>query len=857
MVEKFNSRVIEKKWQSKWSEENSFVAKKDLSKEKFYILEMFPYPSGKIHMGHVRNYTLGDVIARYKRGKGFNVLHPMGWDAFGMPAENAAMQNNIHPAEWTYSNIETMKSQLQLMGLSIDWSREFATCDKDYYHHQQKLFKKLFKNNLVYKKKSFVNWDPVDNTVLANEQVIDGKGWRSGAEVEQKELSQWFFKIKDYADQLLNDLDHLNNWPDKVKLMQKNWIGRSEGCYLGFDILDKNYKKVDQQLEIFTTRPDTIFGASFCAISPMHPLAQKISETDKNIQKFIKEQSSSAVNEESVARTEKEGIRTNLSVKHPFIKDKFLPIYIANFILMDYGTGAIYGVPAHDQRDFEFAKKYDLEIIQVIKNKDEKDNIDLVEAYTEDGEVINSDFLNGLSVEEAKKTIISKLEELKIGSKQVNYRLRDWGISRQRYWGCPIPIIYREDGEVIPVPDNELPVSLPDDIDFDSPGNPLEKHPTWKYTTCSETGMKAVRETDTLDTFVDSSWYFMKYCSENIQNHSFDDEDLNYWMPVDQYVGGVEHAILHLLYSRFFSKALSDTGVGNFNEPFEGLFTQGMVCHETFKTKKGEWILPNDTYEKNNQFFRLETNELLTKGPSESMSKSKKNVVDPEAIINTYGADTARWFMLSDSPPGRDINWSESGIKGAWKFINKIWSLINENKEIFQIPINDNKVETENYINLKKITHKSLKDITKSIESFQMNVAVAKIYEMTNFLTTFKAKNSLEKSALKESIKILIRVLEPMTPHLAEECWSIIGNDSILSGQKWPEFNKNYVIDEFASVVIQVNGKKRAVIEIENNAEQEEILEQLKIIKNSQIPDDLSKIRKIIFIKNKILNLVL
>ena len=857
MVEKFNSRVIEKKWQNKWSEENSFVAKKDLSKEKFYILEMFPYPSGKIHMGHVRNYTLGDVIARYKRGKGFNVLHPMGWDAFGMPAENAAIQNNIHPAEWTYSNIETMKSQLKLMGLSIDWSREFATCDKDYYHHQQKLFKKLFKNNLVYKKKSFVNWDPVDNTVLANEQVIDGKGWRSGAEVEQKELSQWFFKIKDYADQLLNDLDHLNNWPDKVKLMQKNWIGRSEGCYLGFDILDKNYKKVDQQLEIFTTRPDTIFGASFCAISPMHPLAQKISETDKTIQKFVNDQSLSAVNEESVARTEKEGIRTNLSVKHPFIKDKFLPIYIANFILMDYGTGAIYGVPAHDQRDFEFAKKYDLEIIQVIKNKDGKDNIDLVEAYTEDGEVINSDFLNGLSVEEAKKTIISKLEELKIGSKQVNYRLRDWGISRQRYWGCPIPIIYREDGDVIPVPDNELPVSLPDDIDFDSPGNPLEKHPTWKYTTCSETGMKAVRETDTLDTFVDSSWYFMKYCSENIQNHSFDDEDLNYWMPVDQYVGGVEHAILHLLYSRFFSKALSDTGVGNFNEPFEGLFTQGMVCHETFKTKKGEWILPSDTYEKNNQFYRLETNELLTKGPSESMSKSKKNVVDPEAIINTYGADTARWFMLSDSPPGRDINWSESGIKGAWKFINKIWSLINENKEIFQVPINDNEVETENYINLKKITHKSLKDITKSIESFQMNVAVAKIYEMTNFLTTFKATNNLEKNALNESIKILIRVLEPMTPHLAEECWSIIGYDSILSGQKWPEFDKNYVIDEFASVVIQVNGKKRAVIEIENNAEQEEILEQLKIIKNSQIPDDLSKIRKIIFVKNKILNLVL
>ena len=857
MVEKFNSRVVEKKWQNKWSEENSFVAKKDLSKEKFYILEMFPYPSGKIHMGHVRNYTLGDVIARYKRGKGFNVLHPMGWDAFGMPAENAAMQHNIHPAEWTYSNIETMKSQLKLMGLSIDWSREFATCDKEYYHHQQKLFKKLYKNDLVYKKKSYVNWDPVDNTVLANEQVIDGKGWRSGAEVEQKELSQWFFKIKDYADKLLNDLDNLNHWPDKVKLMQKNWIGRSEGCYLSFDIFDENNKKINQNLEIFTTRPDTIFGATFCAISPVHPLAQQIAKTDQPIQNFINEQSSSAVNEESVAKTEKEGIKTNLNVRHPFKKDSFLPIYIANFILMDYGTGAIYGVPAHDQRDYEFAKKYNLEIIQVIKNKNKKETIDLTEAYTEDGEVINSEFLNGLTVEEAKKTVIEKLEAKKIGNKQVNYRLRDWGISRQRYWGCPIPIIYREDGEVIPVPDNELPITLPDDVDFSSPGNPLERHPSWKYTICSETGMKAVRETDTLDTFVDSSWYFMKYCSENIIDHSFNDDDLNYWMPVDQYVGGVEHAILHLLYSRFFSKALSDSGIGKFNEPFEGLFTQGMVCHETFKTKNGEWIFPSDTYEKNNKFFRSETNEPLIKGPSESMSKSKKNVVDPEAIINTYGADTARWFMLSDSPPGRDINWSESGIKGAWKFVNKVWGLINENEEMFKTTFNDDDKETDNYINLKKITHKNLKDITKSIESFQMNVAVAKIYEMTNFLIGFEAKNNLEKNAMKESIEILIRILEPMTPHLAEECWSIIGHNSLLSGQKWPEFDKNYIKDELASVVIQVNGKKRVVIEIESDAEQDEVLEQLKMIKNIQIPDDLSKIKKIVFVKNKILNLVL
>ena len=856
MIEKLNSRVIEKKWQEKWTEANSFTAKKDSTKKKFYILEMFPYPSGKIHMGHVRNYTLGDVIARYKRGKEYNVLHPMGWDAFGMPAENAAMQNNVHPAEWTYKNIDTMRSQLKLMGLSIDWTREFATCDKDYYHQQQILFKTLYKNNIVYKKKSFVNWDPVDNTVLANEQVIDGKGWRSGAEVVQKELSQWFFKIKDYADKLLDDLDDLNEWPDKVKLMQKNWIGKSEGCHLNFDIFDSNHKKINHQLSVFTTRPDTIFGASFCAISPMHPLAKKAAKKNKKIKNFIDIQSSSAVNEESIARTEKKGIETGLYVKHPFKNELFLPIYIANFILMDYGTGAIYGVPAHDQRDFEFAKKYNLEIIQVI-NHDFKIDGEIKEAYAGDGKLINSDFLNGLNVEDAKKKIIEKIEELKIGKKEINYRLRDWGISRQRYWGCPIPIIYREDGEVIPVPDNELPVVLPNDIDFDLPGNPLERHPTWKYTTCSETGLKAIRETDTLDTFVDSSWYFMKYCSDNLKTNTFKDEDLDYWMSVDQYVGGVEHAILHLLYSRFFTKALYDSGIGKINEPFKGLFTQGMVCHETYKTKNGEWIFPSETYEKNGSFFHIETNEELNKGPSESMSKSKKNVIDPEEIINMYGADTARWFMLSDSPPGRDINWSESGVRGAWKFINKVWNLINNNKRLFNEELSLKNNESKKYRELKKITHKSLNDITSSIELFQMNIAVAKIYEMTNFISLFKPDNEDEKSALKESLEILIRVLEPMVPHLAEECWSIIGNNDLLSGKPWPTVDQKYLQDDKTHIVIQVNGKKRTIIEIENNAEEKDVLEKLKDIENTQIPKDLSATKKIIFVKNKILNIVL
>ena len=855
MIEKFNFKVIEKKWQNKWFELNSFVAKKDLTKEKFYILEMFPYPSGKIHMGHVRNYTLGDVIARYKRGKGFNVLHPMGWDAFGMPAENAAMENNVHPADWTYENIDTMRSQLKLMGLSIDWSREFATCDQDYYHHQQKLFKKLYENNIVYKKKSYVNWDPVDNTVLANEQVIDGKGWRSGADVEQKELSQWFFKIKDYAEELLSDLDTLNHWPEKVKLMQKNWIGKSEGCHLSFDIFDSKKNKINQQLNIFTTRPDTIFGASFCAISPMHPLAKKIAETNESIKDFINTQSSSAVNEESIARTEKEGIKTDLVVQHPFKNDIFLPIYIANFILMDYGTGAIYGVPAHDQRDFEFAKKYNLNILQVIKNK--KISEDLDEAYTGEGELINSDFLNGMSVEEAKKCVIAKLEELELGKKEINYRLRDWGISRQRYWGCPIPIMYREDGEVIPVPDHELPVILPVDIDFTKPGNPLERHPTWKFTTCSETGLKAVRETDTLDTFVDSSWYFMKYCSDDIKSSNFNDEDLNYWMSVDQYVGGVEHAILHLLYSRFFSKALKSSGIGKINEPFKGLFTQGMVCHETFKTKKGEWVLPSDVKEKDHRFFHYETNEEIIRGPSESMSKSKKNVIDPEAIISMYGADTARWFMLSDSPPGRDINWSESGVRGSWKFINKVWTIINKNKNLFSTEIETSENNSQKYNDIKKITHKILKDVTISIETFQMNVAVAKIYELTNFISTFEPDNNNDKYALRESLVILIRILEPMIPHIAEECWSIIGGKKLLSDQSWPIYNEKYIQDDMVQIVIQVNGKKRAILEIENDSEQDKVINKLKNIENIQILKDLNDVKKIIFVKNKILNIVI
>ena len=581
MSEKYNSKVIEKKWQSHWSDQKLFESKIIEGKKKYYILEMFPYPSGKIHMGHVRNYTLGDVIARYKRAQGFNVMHPMGWDAFGLPAENAAIENQTSPKTWTYENIETMKNQLKQMGLSIDWSREVATCDKLYYQNQQKLFLKFYRKNLIYKKESLVNWDPTENTVLANEQVIDGKGWRSGAEVEQKKLSQWFFKITDYADSLLSALDKMSGWPDKVKTMQRNWIGKSFGCEIEFEVSTELKQFNGEKLRIFTTRPDTIFGATFCALSPFHPLVDKLIKTSKSLDKQVSEMRSQKISEESIARNEKVGIETELFIKHPFIENKLLPVYIANFILMDYGSGAIYGCPAHDQRDLDFANKYNLEVIQVI-NPSDNSEFDTENAYTGNGKLMNSQFLNDLSIEDAKKEVIQRVEKSSLGKKTTNYRLRDWGVSRQRYWGCPIPIMYREDGKVVEVPENELPLKLPDDIDLSIPGNPLDNHPTWKHTKCPETGMKAIRETDTLDTFVDSAWYFLRFCSPLESKEPFNIDEVNYWMPVDQYVGGVEHAILHLLYSRFFTKALDIKGI---DEPFDSLFTQGMVCHNTFQNE--------------------------------------------------------------------------------------------------------------------------------------------------------------------------------------------------------------------------------------------------------------------------------
>ena len=853
MSEKYNPKVIEKKWQTLWDDQKLFESKVNKDQKKYYILEMFPYPSGKIHMGHVRNYTLGDVIARYKRAKGFNVMHPMGWDAFGLPAENAAKENNISPKEWTYKNISTMKGQLRQMGLSLDWSRELATCDEAYYHQQQKLFLNFFRKNLIHKKESLVNWDPVENTVLANEQVIDGKGWRSGADVEQKNLSQWFFKITDYADRLLTSLDQLDKWPEKVKTMQKNWIGKSIGCEINFEILSNKLKLKSSYLKIFTTRPDTIFGATFIALSPFHPLVDEITETDSQLNDQVSKLRSQKINEESISKNEKFGINTRVFIKHPFIKNKKLPVYIANFILMDYGTGAIFGCPAHDQRDLDFANKYDIEIIQVIEpNSNEK--FDKKNAITDDGKLINSDFINGLSVAEAKSEVINKLVQLKIGEKKVNYRLRDWGISRQRYWGCPIPIIYREDGEIIEVPEEELPIRLPEDVDLSVPGNPLDNHPTWKFTKCPKTGMDAIRETDTLDTFVDSAWYFLRFCSP-VSNFAYEDQESNYWMPVDQYVGGVEHAILHLLYARFFTKALDEKG---FNEPFESLFTQGMVCHHTYKNESGNWVFPEDVKKDNDKLIQISSGEYVSEGSIESMSKSKKNVIDPETIIKSYGADAARWFMLSDSPPEKDINWSESGIQGSWKICQKIWVIVNNNKQYLSLPNYQENMKLSNSAEeLMYLINQNLAAITKGIEKFQMNVAIAKIYEVVNGLAKFQVKERNDDIVLCHTLKILIRIIEPMVPHLAEECWALINTKQSITFEPWPDVNLAYIEKNNVTIVIQINGKRRAEINTEKDMPEEMIMNKIRSIKN--INDALSdkNILKSIYVPNKVLNIVL
>jgi leucyl-tRNA synthetase len=840
-MEKYNFQLIEKKWQSFFEKNKIYLTKKD-KKKKFYCLEMFPYPSGNIHMGHVRNYTLGDVIAHFKRLNGYNVLHPMGWDAFGLPAENAAIQNNLHPEDWTKKNISSMKFQLKRLGLSIDWDKEISTCNENYYKHQQILFSSFFKKGIAYKKESYVNWDPIDNTVLANEQVIDGKGWRSGAIIEKKKLSQWFLNITKYSDQLLSSLEKLNGWPEKVKLMQKNWIGRSEGCEIDFATNCKDLK-----IKIFTTRPDTIFGASFVAIAPDHPFTENF-KNEKEFKDFKDLALKNLGTESSLSKNEKLGFKTPFFVFHPFLNKK-LPIYVANFILMDYGSGAIFGCPAHDQRDLEFAIKYKLEIIPVVSSEKYKITNIKDQAYTDEGYNFNSDFLNGLSTQDSKKIIIEKLKEKKIGNLKIIYRLKDWGISRQRYWGCPIPIMYREDGKIVLVPEKDLPVTLPKDIDFSKPGNPLENHPTWKYTKCPETGMKAIRETDTLDTFVDSSWYFLRFCSPEEESKPFNIEEINYWMPVDQYIGGVEHAILHLLYSRFFTLALQDEFKFKFSEPFENLFTQGMVCHPTFKTKTGKWIFPKDVIEKNNSFF-LKNNEEIIKGDSQAMSKSKKNIIDPDDIIKLYGSDAVRWFILSDSPPDRDIQWSDSGIQGAFKYIQKIWSTYSK------IEIYENKNEKKINNKLTKSINLLIKEITDCIEKFHINVAVAKLYVFLNYINEEIEKKSIDKKEIKEVYKKYLIIISAFVPYIANECWEKITGKQDINLQEWPRIDESLLHKENFDIVIQVNGKKRAIINATNNESEENILSKSLAIKNIQVILDNKIIAKKIFIKNKLLNIV-
>ena len=843
-MERYNIKNIEEKWQNIWSQKKTDVATLDKNKKKFYCLEMFPYPSGKIHMGHVRNYTIGDVLARYKKLQGFNVLHPMGWDSFGLPAENAARENNLHPKDWTKKNIETMKKQLKLLGLSLDWDREISTCDPEYYKHQQEFFLELFKKDLVYKKDTYVNWDPAEQTVLANEQVIDGKGWRSGVAVERKKLSQWFFNIKKFSQDLLDELEKLKNWPDKVKLMQKNWIGKSFGCEINFQIDKKNS---EEKIKVFTTRPDTIFGASFIAVSIDHPIAKNF-EKDKDFLKFKLECSKSGTTEEALAIAEKIGFNTNLFALHPFKKEIKLPIYIANFVLMDYGTGAIFGCPAHDQRDLDFANKYKLNVLPVVRPNDidpKKFKIDN-KAYTEDGILFNSEFLNNLKVSEAIEKAIETISKKKFGEKKITFRLKDWGVSRQRYWGCPIPIVYNKKGDALPVDKKDLPILLPEDVDLNVKGNPLEKHPSWKFTKISS-GEKVTRETDTLDTFVDSSWYFLRFCSPNHKKYGYEIKDIDYWMPVDQYIGGVEHAILHLLYSRFFMRALAYKNKSfNYTEPFKSLFTQGMVCHETYKNENNQWLYP-DEIEKNSKgcFVTKNGNKKVIVGPSESMSKSKKNIVDPEEMISSYGADSIRWFMLSDSPPERDVQWSLEGVSASFKFIQKLWSL---NHQILNK--NDSQTNSDDKI-LEKAVNKTVYNVTKNLDNFQYNVVVANIHEIYNLLYQHVINNKTSTKVLKNEWEKIIMLLVPLVPHLAHEC-----SENFNKKFYWPKYNSKLLKDENCKIVVQVDGRKRGILEMPVNSKEKMVLEKCKEIENVSKYITNVEIIKNIYIKNKLVNFI-
>jgi leucyl-tRNA synthetase len=867
---RYNARECESRWQKLWDDKNLFLTSEDTSKPKYYVLEMFPYPSGRIHMGHVRNYAMGDVVARYKRAKGFNVLHPMGWDAFGMPAENAAMARGVHPAKWTYANIDAMRSQLKALGLSIDWSRELATCDPEYYAQEQKLFLDFLDKGIVSRRSAKVNWDPVDNTVLANEQVIDGKGWRSGAEVEQRELTQWFFNISDMAEDLLQALDGLERWPEKVRTMQRNWIGKSEGLQFKLDVVTPEGAPAGE-LEVFSTRHDTIFGMTFCAVSVDHPLSVEAAKSNETLAAYIEECRRSGATEEALEKAEKTGHDLGLRVAHPFIEGKTVPVFAANFVLMGYGTGAIFGCPGHDQRDFDFCKALGIDIIPVVAPADLKgdalktyiDNYsNRPEIYDGEGKLINSDFLDGLTIDDAKQEIARRYAAMNRGKRRINYRLRDWGISRQRYWGCPIPIIHCEDCGIVPVPVGDLPVKLPDDVTFDKPGNPLDRHPTWKYADCPKCGKAARRETDTFDTFVDSSWYFARFCSPRASEPTLR-EAVDYWLPVDQYIGGVEHAILHLLYSRFFTRAMKETGHAGLDEPFDGLFTQGMVNHETYKLEDGTWVTPADVRiidEEGGRFAEhVKTGDPIIIGPIEKMSKSKHNTVDPEDIIGHYGADTIRWFMLSDSPPERDVQWTEAGVEGAWRFVQRLWRLIGDLGPRACPPGTDMpEAFSDEALALRRAAHKALHEVSRNIEALRFNRAVAHIYEFTNTLSALGENNGEDLAwALREALEILIILTGPMMPHLAEECWNALGaRETLLAQTPWPEAESELLIEDTVTIAVQVNGKRRDELTVARDAAKEDIESAALKLDNVVRAIEGREVKKVIVVPLRIVNVV-
>jgi len=872
-TERYNAREAEPRWQKVWDDRGIFATRNDDPRQKYYVLEMFPYPSGRIHMGHVRNYTMGDVVARYKRAMGFNVLHPMGWDAFGLPAENAAMERKIHPKAWTNQNIAAMKAQLKSMGLSLDWAREISTCDPDYYKHQQKMFIDFLKAGLAERKLGKVNWDPVDQTVLANEQVIDGRGWRSGAVVEQREMPQWSFGITKYSDDLLQALDGLDRWPDKVRTMQRNWIGRSEGLLVRFALDPKTTPNAEDELEVFTTRHDTLFGAKFMAIAPDHPLAAAAAAKNPALAEFIAECKRHGTAQEIIETAEKQGFATGMKAIHPLDPGWKLPVYVANFILMDYGTGAIFGCPAHDQRDLDFVNKYGLGNTPVVcpPDQDPKTFVITDTAYDGDGRMINSRLLDGMTIAEAKEEVARRLEKEQRGGRpvakrQVNFRLRDWGISRQRYWGCPIPVIHCDACGIVPVPEQELPVKLPDDVEFDRPGNLLDRHPTWKHVACPKCGQPARRETDTMDTFVDSSWYFVRFTDPWIASAPTDPKVANRWMPVDQYIGGIEHAILHLLYSRFFTRAMRATGHIAMDEPFAGLFTQGMVVHETYQAADGEWVTPAevkiDGAGSERRATLIATGEPIKIGPIEKMSKSKRNTVDPDDIIADYGADTARWFMLSDSPPERDVIWTEEGVQGASRLVQRLWRLVHEARDV-AAPVDAPRPASfgEPALALRKAAHRALARVSEDVERLRFNVCVAHIYEFANTFQASLANLETEPSddyrwAVREAVDILVRLFHPMMPHLGEECWAALGRKTLVASEAWPKLEAELLIENTMTLPVQINGKKRAEVTIARNATNAEIERAVLALDEVQRALGGKAPKKVIVVPQRIVNVV-